>query len=82
MLRNGLTYANAVLPTPGGPYISVNSPREIPTAGFSWLKASSSLPCKKASRLFSPVEIGLLGVDEMFWSAWDADTVGRRSCSS
>lgn len=69
MFGNGLTYASAVLPTPGGPYISVTSPREIPRGEVSWLEASNSLPCKKASRLLSPVEIGLLGVDEMFWSA-------------
>jgi len=28
--HEGATYANAVFPTPGGPYTSVTSPREIP----------------------------------------------------
>ena len=78
----GYTYASAVLPTPGGPYISVTSPRETPTGGVGWLEVSYSLPCKNTSRLGSPVEIGRFDVEELSCSVWVAETVGRRSGDS
>lgn len=54
------TYANDVLPTPGGPNTSVTCPRRIPD--LCWSSESSSAASKRAS----PVLIGSRAADEAF----------------
>ena len=77
------TYAQVVLPAPGGPHSSVTFPRGSPrcrpaekTASF----ASAPVLPSRASSWLSPVEMAR-GPPAFcrFWSAWVAETVGRRS---
>ena len=74
-----ITHAKAVLPTPAGPQISATWPRPRPPPLSVCVASSGSLPCRRASRLFNPVDMGRLHAEVRACSASATDKVGRRS---
>ena len=77
--RMGKTHAIVVLPTAGGPKISVTWPLVMPPHLSCWLRGREPLSSKVSSRCGKPVEMADRRVDDRFCSAAAADTVGRRS---
>lgn len=71
-----LSYANAVLPDPGGPHNSVTFPNSRPPFFFD---APMVCPLKAASSVARPVETARGPLACKLCNASEAETVGRRS---